>query len=299
MKLEIEDISFNIEGSLILDDLSLHVNEHEIISLIGPSASGKSSLLRIIAGFENVNTGIIKLNGLIVDDQSTIVQPQNRNVGIIFQDLALFPHLNCKENILFGMRDHSPAHKNTRLDRLSNLLDIRSILDSYPHEISGGQQQRIAIARALAPGPEILLLDEPFSALDEELKETLLQDVKKLLKEEKITTIFITHNIKEAFQLSDRIAFLDDKKIIQYDTAYNLYHKPITKEIANFLNQFSLSKVLIITDELDMNLYLSARNIPNVDVISVREINPVNLLKPQKVAVTSEALKQIEEWINA
>ena len=234
MKLEIEDISFNIEGSLILDDLSLHVNEHEIISLIGPSASGKSSLLRIIAGFENVNTGIIKLNGLIVDDQSTIVQPQNRNVSIIFQDLALFPHLNCKENILFGMRDHSPAHKNTRLDRLSNLLDIRSILDSYPHEISGGQQQRIAIARALAPGPEILLLDEPFSALDEELKETLLQDVKKLLKEEKITTIFITHNIKEAFQLSDRIAFLDDKKIIQYDTAYNLYHKPITKEIANF-----------------------------------------------------------------
>ena len=234
MKLEIEDVSLSIEGTLILDNLSLNIDEHEIISLIGPSASGKSSLLRIIAGFENINSGKVKLNGLIVDDRSTIVQPQNRNVGIIFQDLALFPHLSCKDNILFGMTNYSADHKRQRLDRLCNLLDITSIKDKFPHEISGGQQQRIAIARALAPGPEILLLDEPFSALDEELKETLMHDVKNLLKEEKITTIVITHNIKEAFQLSDKIAFLDNKKIIQFDTAYNLYHKPNTKEIANF-----------------------------------------------------------------
>ena len=234
MKLEIEDVSLSIEGTLILDNLSLNIDEHEIISLIGPSASGKSSLLRIIAGFENINSGKVKLNGLIVDDRSTIVQPQNRNVGIIFQDLALFPHLSCKDNILFGITNYSADHKRQRLDRLCNLLDITSIKDKFPHEISGGQQQRIAIARALAPGPEILLLDEPFSALDEELKETLMHDVKNLLKEEKITTIVITHNIKEAFQLSDKIAFLDNKKIMQFDTAYNLYHKPHTKEIANF-----------------------------------------------------------------
>ena len=234
MKLEIEDVSLSIEGTLILDNLSLNIDEHEIISLIGPSASGKSSLLRIIAGFENISSGKVKLNGLIVDDRSTIVQPQNRNVGIIFQDLALFPHLSCKDNILFGITNYSADHKRQRLDRLCNLLDITSINDKFPHEISGGQQQRIAIARALAPGPEILLLDEPFSALDEELKETLMHDVKNLLKEEKITTIVITHNIKEAFQLSDKIAFLDNKKIIQFDTAYNLYHKPYTKEIANF-----------------------------------------------------------------
>ena len=234
MKLEIEDISLSIGGTLILDNLSLSIGEHEIISLIGPSASGKSSLLRIIAGFENIDSGKVKLNGLIVDDRSTIVQPQNRNIGIIFQDLALFPHLSCKDNILFGITNHLATHKNQRLDRLCNLLDITSIIDKYPHEISGGQKQRIAIARALAPGPEILLLDEPFSALDEELKETLIHDVKNLLQEEKITTIMITHNIKEAFQLSDKIAFLDSKKIIQFDTAYNLYHKPYTKEIANF-----------------------------------------------------------------
>ena len=246
MKLEIEDVSLSIEGNLILDNLSLNIDEHEIISLIGPSASGKSSLLRIIAGFENISSGKVKLNGLIVDDQSTIVQPQNRNIGIIFQDLALFPHLSCKDNIIFGITNYSEDHKRQRLDRLCNLLDITSIKDKFPHEISGGQQQRIAIARALAPGPEILLLDEPFSALDEELKETLIHDVKNLLKEEKITTIVITHNIKEAFQLSDKIAFLDNKKIIQFDTAYNLYHKPYTKEIANFCGIGSFIKGTVI-----------------------------------------------------
>ena len=246
MKLEIENISLNIDGNLILDNLELSVKEHEIISIIGPSASGKSSLLRVIAGFENVNSGKVKLNNLIVDDTSKIVEPQNRNIGIIFQDLALFPHLNCEDNILFGISKSSITQKSERLNRLSSLLDISGILKKYPHDISGGQQQRIAIARAVAPRPEILLLDEPFSALDEELKETLLSHVKKLLIEENITTIVITHNIKEAFQLSDKSAYLDKKKIIQFDTAYNLYHKPLTKEIAHFCGIGSFIKGSII-----------------------------------------------------
>ena len=234
MKLQIENVSLSIGGSSILENLNLNVPEHEILSIIGPSASGKSSLLRMIAGFENINSGKIKLNNSIVDDMVTKVEPQKRNIGIIFQDLALFPHLNCKDNILFGISKNCIDQKLNRLDRLASLLGISQILESFPHEISGGQQQRVAIARALAPKPEILLLDEPFSALDEELKETLILDVKQLLKEEKITTIVITHNIKEAFQLSDKIAFLDNKKIMQCDTAYNLYHKPLTKEIAQF-----------------------------------------------------------------
>ena len=234
MKLQIENVSLSIEGDSILENLNLNVDEHEILSIIGPSASGKSSLLRMIAGFENINSGKIKLNNSIVDDMVTKVEPQKRNIGIIFQDLALFPHLNCKDNILFGISKNCIDQKLNRLDRLASLLGISQILESFPHEISGGQQQRVAIARALAPKPEILLLDEPFSALDEELKDTLISDVKKLLKEEKITAIVITHNIKEAFQLSDKIAFLDNKKIMQCDTAYNLYHKPLTKEIAQF-----------------------------------------------------------------
>ena len=234
MKLEIENISLNLDNDRILDNLSLTVKEEEIISIIGPSASGKSSLLRVIAGFENISSGKVKLNGQTVDDTSTIIEPQERNIGIIFQDLALFPHLSCAENITFGISELSSKEKTERLDRLEKVLDIIEISKKYPHEISGGQQQRVAIARALAPQPEILLLDEPFSALDENLKEKLLADVKILLKEEKITTIVITHNIKEAFQISDKIAFLSNKKIIQFDSAYNIYHKPLTKEIANF-----------------------------------------------------------------
>ena len=234
MKLEIKNISLNLDGDRILDNLNLSINEEEIISIIGPSASGKTSLLRVIAGFENITTGKIKLNNQVVDDTLSVIGPEKRNIGIIFQDLALFPHLNCAENITFGISKLPTEEQIQRLQRLEEVLSITEISKKFPHEISGGQQQRVAIARALAPKPEILLLDEPFSALDEELKEKLLADVKILLKEEKITTIVITHNIKEAFQLSDKIAFLNDKKIIQIDSPYNIYHKPMTREIANF-----------------------------------------------------------------
>ncbi len=234
LKLEIKDISYSINKNLILDNLNLNIFPEEIISIIGPSASGKSSLLRVIAGFDQINSGRIILNEKIVDDASTFIKPNDRNVGIIFQDLALFPHLNCEENILFGISNLEISERKSRLKKLSTLLDINNILEKFPHEISGGQQQRIAIARALAPKPELLLFDEPFSALDEELKDLLIADVKILLKTEKITSVFVTHNIKEAFQLSDKIAYLSDRRIIQNETPYNIYHKPLSKEIAHF-----------------------------------------------------------------
>jgi len=234
LKLEIKDISYSINKNLILDNLNLNIFPEEIISIIGPSASGKSSLLRVIAGFDQINSGRIILNEKIVDDASTFIKPNDRNVGIIFQDLALFPHLNCEENILFGVSNLETSERKSRLKKLSTLLDIYNILEKFPHEISGGQQQRIAIARALAPKPELLLFDEPFSALDEELKDLLIADVKILLKTEKITSVFVTHNIKEAFQLSDKIAYLSDRRIIQNETPYNIYHKPLSKEIAHF-----------------------------------------------------------------
>ncbi len=234
LKLEIKDISYSINKNLILDDLNLNIFPEEIISIIGPSASGKSSLLRVIAGFDQINSGRIILNEKIVDDASTFIKPNDRNVGIIFQDLALFPHLNCEENILFGVSNLETNERKSRLKKLSTLLDINNILEKFPHEISGGQQQRVAIARALAPKPELLLFDEPFSALDEELKDLLIADVKTLLKTEKITSVFVTHNIKEAFQLSDKIAYLSDRRIIQNETPYNIYHKPLSKEIAHF-----------------------------------------------------------------
>ena len=246
LKLSVSQISFSIDGNKILDNLNFEVAEKDIVSIIGPSASGKSSLLRLIAGFETIDSGKIKINNIIVDNNQKFIKPQNRNIGIIFQDLALFPHLNCKDNITFGISKWPKNKKDMRLTRLMDLLNITEISNKYPHEISGGQQQRVAIARALAPKPEILLLDEPFSALDEELKEQLMLDVKNLLKEENITSIVITHNIKEAFQLSDKIAYLSEKKILQYDTPYDMYHKPSTKEIANFCGIGSFLKGTVV-----------------------------------------------------
>jgi len=246
LKLDIKNLSYNIDQAKILNNLDLSIDENEIISIIGPSASGKSSLIRIIAGFEQIDSGQIKLNDRIINSSQITVSPELRNIGIIFQDLALFPHLTCQQNIMFGMHNFSEKDQVDRTIHLQKLLSIVDISQKYPHEISGGQQQRVAIARALAPKPEILLLDEPFSALDEELKEQLIGDVKKLLKEEKITTIFVTHNIKEAFELSDKIGFLSQKKIIQYDKPYNIYHKPSNREIANFCGIGGFIKGIVI-----------------------------------------------------
>ncbi|MEC8996728.1 MAG: ABC transporter ATP-binding protein [Pseudomonadota bacterium] len=245
-KLQINGITLKLDNEEVIKNLSLSVSQNEITAILGASASGKSSLLRVIAGFEKIDAGEVILNQKVVNNEQKTVPPELRNVGIIFQDLALFPYLNVKENICFGMSNMTNKEKDERCDELKNLLNISEILEKFPHQISGGQQQRVAIARALAPKPQLLLLDEPFSALDEELKEQLVQDVKKILKTEKITTILITHNIKEAFGISDKIAFLSDKKIVQYDTPYNIYHKPLSREIANFcgISSYVKGKVL-------------------------------------------------------
>ena len=246
LKLEIKNVGLSLGDEEVIKNLSLSVFENEVVSILGASASGKSSLLRVIAGFENINSGTITLNQKTVNSPQSTIQPELRNIGIIFQDLALFPHLTISQYISFGMSGMSNKKKIVRCKELQSILEIEDISEKFPHQISGGQQQRVAIARAIAPKPEILLLDEPFSALDEELKEQLVQDVKNLLKSERITTILITHNIKEAFGLSDKIAFLSEKKISQYDTPYNIYHKPISREISNFFGISSYIKGRIV-----------------------------------------------------
>ncbi len=246
LKLRIKNISYSIKDNAILNNLSLDIFSEDIVSIIGPSAAGKTTLLRIIAGFDRIDSGFLQLDDALVDNNETFVEPHNRKIGIIFQDIALFPHLNCKDNILFGISNQDNNTKNERLSYLSKILNIEGIKNKYPHEISGGQQQRVAIARALAPQPEIILLDEPFSALDEELKDQLIKDLKKLLKEEKITSIIITHNIKESFQISDKVAYLSSKKILQYDTPYDMYHRPKSREIANFCGIGSFLKGEVI-----------------------------------------------------
>ena len=254
-KLNLQSVKIALDSKVILDDVNLKIDTGEIVSLMGSSASGKTSLIRSIAGFHNITSGMIQIDGQIVDDSISRSDVAMRNVGVIFQDLALFPHLTVRENICFGLNNVDSAQQQNRAKKLEDLLSIENITDRYPNQISGGQQQRVAIARAIAPKPNLLLLDEPFSALDYELKDNLMNDIMKLIKSENITAILITHSAEEAFKMSDKIAFISNNTITQFANPYDMYHRPNSKEIANF---FGISSYITakITDSSHINCIL-------------------------------------------
>jgi iron(III) transport system ATP-binding protein len=244
-KLNLQSVKIVLDSKVILDDVNLKIDTGEIVSLMGSSASGKTSLIRSIAGFHNISSGTIQIDGQVVDDSIRRSDVAMRNVGVIFQDLALFPHLTVRENICFGLNNIDSTQQQKRAKKLEDLLSIENITNRYPNQISGGQQQRVAIARAIAPKPNLLLLDEPFSALDYELKDNLMSDIMKLIKSENITAILITHSADEAFKMSDKIAFISDNTITQFANPYDIYHRPASKEIANFFGISSYIKAKI------------------------------------------------------
>ena len=254
-KLNLQSVKIALDSKVILDDVNLKIDTGEIVSLMGSSASGKTSLIRSIAGFHNISSGTIQIDGQVVDDSIRRSDVAMRNVGVIFQDLALFPHLTVRENICFGLNNIDSTQQQNRAKKLEDLLSIENITNRYPNQISGGQQQRVAIARAIAPKPNLLLLDEPFSALDYELKDNLMNDIMKLIKSENITAILITHSAEEAFKMSDKIAFISNNTITQFANPYDMYHRPNSKEIANF---FGISSYITakITDSSHINCIL-------------------------------------------
>ena len=254
-KLNLQSVKIALDSKVILDDVNLKIDTGEIVSLMGSSASGKTSLIRSIAGFHNITSGMIQIDGQIVDDSIRRSDVAMRNVGVIFQDLALFPHLTVRENICFGLNNIDSTQQQNRAKKLEGLLSIENITNRYPNQISGGQQQRVAIARAIAPKPNLLLLDEPFSALDYELKDNLMSDIMKLIKSENITAILITHSAEEAFKMSDKIAFISDNTITQFANPYDMYHRPVSKEIANFFGISSYLKAKV-TDSSHINCIL-------------------------------------------
>ena len=201
--LELKDLSHSYDGSEIsLKNISLIVNKAEKVSVLGPSGSGKSTLLRLIAGPEKPYSGAITIQGKIVSDQDHMVAAEKRNVGLVVQNKALFPHLTVEKNIGFGIRKNQ--EKTKIIADLLSLFKIEHLSNKYPHEISGGEQQRTAIARSMAPGPELLMLDEPFSALDRELKEELYAELNHIFNERQQTIILVTHDLDEAKVLSDK-----------------------------------------------------------------------------------------------
>ncbi|CAM4171934.1 ABC transporter [Bordetella tumbae] len=225
----------------VVQDLSLALPAGHIGCLLGQSGCGKTTILRAIAGFEPVRAGHIALDGTIISSESVLVAPEHRRVGMMFQDYALFPHLTAAENVAFGLRKlMNKAQRAVRVKEMLDLVGLSAAADSYPHEISGGQQQRVALARALAPSPDLLLLDEPFSNLDVDTRERLAFEVRDILKSTGHTAILVTHNQAEAFAIADRIGVMNEGKVVQWDTPYNLHHHPATDFVRDFVRREAL-----------------------------------------------------------
>ena len=235
--LEVRDIECRYQNRIAVDGLSLSVTEGDIVCLLGPSGCGKTTVLRAIAGFEPVLSGEIKISGQSVSLPGFTLAPNKRKLGMVFQDYALFPHLNVRANIAFGLRHMSNDAKKYQAQRLLDKVGLSDLGDRYPHELSGGQQQRVALARALAPNPDMILLDEPFSNLDVDLRKRLSVEVRDVLKGQGITGILVTHDQDEAFAMGDMIGVMHEGRIQQWDTAYNLYHEPANRFVAEFIGQ--------------------------------------------------------------
>jgi iron(III) transport system ATP-binding protein len=237
MLLEVRNLRHAYDKHEVVRGLSFTLPRGAIGCLLGPSGCGKTTVLRCIAGFEGVQEGAIRLSGRVVSRPGETVPPEKRRIGMVFQDYALFPHLRIADNITFGLLGSAERERAARLAELAELVGLQAVLQKYPHEISGGQQQRVALARALAPRPELLLLDEPFSNLDVELRERLSLEVRDIIHASGATAILVTHDQHEAFAMADEIGILHDGHIQQWDTAYNLYHRPANRFVADFIGQ--------------------------------------------------------------
>ncbi len=224
----------------VVNQLDLRLERGHIGCLLGASGCGKTTVLRSIAGFEPLRHGRIELNQQVLSTPENSVAPENRQVGMMFQDYALFPHLTVEKNIGFGLRKWSKAARTQRIDEMLHLVGLESLAQRYPHELSGGQQQRVALARALAPEPSLLLLDEPFSNLDVDTRERLAFEVRDILQQTGLTAILVTHNQAEAFAIADRIGVMKDGIIVQWDTAYGLHHQPVNDFVSDFIRREAL-----------------------------------------------------------
>ena len=248
----------------VLEEIGFSLEAGQIACLLGPSGCGKTTLLRCIAGFESIHHGEIRLADQLISTRQMVVPPEQRRIGMVFQDYALFPHLTIGKNIAFGLNPKDKASNTERTASLLETIGLAGHANKYPHELSGGQQQRVALARALAPRPPLILLDEPFSNLDVSLRERLSLEVRDILKREGSTAILVTHDQYEAFAMADEIGVMHEGRIQQWDTAYNLYHRPKNRFVADFIGQGVLLPGTVLAGqqvELELGILHSDRPI--------------------------------------
>lgn len=225
------------ENFAAVKNLDLEIQEGELLALLGPSGCGKTTTLRLIAGLDRPDAGTVSIRGSVMANGSTFVPPEKRGVGFVFQDLALFPHLSVVDNVGFGLHQMSKAERRMRAMEHLSLVGLESMGERYPHELSGGQRQRVALARAIAPRPAVILLDEPFSNLDEDLRLQMREEVRAVLEEVRATAVFVTHDQEEAFQIGNRIAVMSQGEIMQVGEPEEIFSRPKNRFVAEFLGK--------------------------------------------------------------
>ena len=239
--LEIENVTFTASAKNKVNNVSLQIeNKGDIICLLGPSGIGKTTILRTIAGLEKIKSGKIILNGNVISSKDLHIEPENRNISLAFQDNSLFPHYNVTKNIEFGAERNNNKKENLDMKEVISFLHLDHVIDKFPHQISSGEAQRASLARSLLSNPDLLLLDEPLSNVDQNFKEEIQVKLKQILKKYKITTIIVTHDSYEAFYLGNKCGIILDGQLKQYDDPYNVYHFPNSIEVVNFLNRGTL-----------------------------------------------------------
>ena len=236
---EVKNVDFKVGGKTKVSNVSFAIEkEGDIICVLGPSGIGKTTILRTIAGLETIKKGSIELKGNILSSEKKNLEPEDRNISLAFQENSLFPHYTVEKNILLGAeRNKGKKNHQVSLQEIIELLDISLILKKYPHEISAGEVQRASLARSLITQPDLLLLDEPLSNVDQSFKEEIQVNFKKILKKLKITTIIVTHDSYEAFYLGSKCGIIINQELKQFDDPYNVYHLPNSIEVVNFLNR--------------------------------------------------------------
>lgn len=288
-RIVLDDVTKRYRADLrpAVEALSLRVEPAEILALLGPSGCGKTTTLRVIMGFETPDSGCVQIGERVVADAHRAVPPEKRDVGMVFQDYALFPHLTVGENVAFGLRRLCAQERRPAALRTLRVCELDGLADRYPHELSGGQKQRVALARALAPGYPIVLLDEPLASLDADLRAHLGQEVRRLLKESGRTAVLVTHDQAEALQIADRVGVLRDGRLEQIGTPEEIYHTPATRFVATFVGETDFLPGVAQADGVHTEIGV----LPGGNSFPCRTLVDV-LLRPEHVAVAADPAGQ-------
>ena len=262
----------------ILKDFSMTLKNGEVVSLLGPSGCGKTTLLKLASGIEKLQEGQIKLNNRTISDSNVHLKPEKRNIGYVFQDCALFPHLTILQNIFFGMKQNEIINQSRKIQNLMNEINISDLSNNYPHQLSGGQQQQVALVRAMASNPKIILLDEPYSNLDSRLKEKIRDQMLHILREYNISALLVTHDPEEAMFMSDKIGVINNGFVEQFGRPIDLYLRPKSAFIAEFFGEINIFESIV--EEGKVNTILGAFKCS-------KNLNKNNV----KIVVRNEAIK--------